>query len=269
MLKNYPLLRKSVFACRSTQANYNGRLIRLEKFAPMGSAMCFAFESMAFFAIASLGVARSRRGTSRIRPCDIVSASSDISVYGDDIVVPTDSASDVSDLLEAFGLVVNRRKSFWTGMFRESCGGDYFRGRDVTIARVRRDISYNIREPENFAATVELQNRLYEKGFIRTAGWLAKRLESSGLSYAPPGNRDGLWLADCVPSGRTRVNKGLQRYEYRTLQRVFNRGTGNPSQSDLMFHWFNTTVFEPSERSIVPMVRRPKLIRLRRVYLPI
>ncbi len=268
MLKNYPLLRKAVFACRSTQADFFGRNVRLEKFAPMGSAMCFAFESMAFYAIACLGVAQSSRGKSRIRQRDITIASRNVSVYGDDIIVPTDSALVVADLLESFGLLVNRRKSFWTGMFRESCGGDFYNGYDVTIARVRRNVSFNYRECEDFSATVELQNRLFEKNYFQTAEWLASKLEPAGLSYAPPGDRDGLWLYDFHLSGRCRMNPGLQRVEYRTLRREFSRGTGEPDQADLLFHWFNTSQCGPSEREVVPLVRRPKLIRLRRAFLP-
>lgn len=268
MLKNYPLLRKSVFACRSTQADFDGRLVRLEKFAPMGSAMCFAFESMAFYAISCLAVARSRRGTSRIRPRDITLASRDVSVYGDDIIVPTDSALGVAELLEAFGLKVNYRKSFWTGKFRESCGGDYYGGHDVSIARVRRSISYNPRVPEDFSATVELQNRLFEKNYFQTAEWLARRLSPSGLSYATPGDRDGLWLYSFYPSGKRRTNRGLHRAEFQTLRRVFTRGNGDVEQADLLFHWFNNSRYGTSEREVLPLVRRPQLIRLRRAYLP-
>jgi hypothetical protein len=52
-------------------------------------------------------------------------------VFGDDIVVRKDAYSIVLRALKLFGFVVNDEKSFNTGAFRESCGGDYFRGADI------------------------------------------------------------------------------------------------------------------------------------------
>lgn len=271
MLKNYPLLRRSVFACRTTRASFQGRETRLEKFAPMGSAMCFAFESIAFFAISVLGIARSRRGDKRIRAVDILQSARDLSVYGDDIIVPTDSASSVMDLLEAFGLKVNRRKSFWTGKFRESCGGDFFCGQDVSISRVRRDLSFNAREQgESFASTVVLQNQLFESCYFSTAEKLANSLRRAGVATADPGLREGLWIHDYGrnQSDHTRVNTYLQRLEYKTLVPVFSQGRGQVPQESLLFHWFNTSRYGISEREVLPLARRPQLIRLRRSYIP-
>lgn len=53
------------------------------------------------------------------------------SVFGDDIICPSRVYDNVTSTLEAAGFSVNRRKSFGTGKFRESCGGDYFDGRNV------------------------------------------------------------------------------------------------------------------------------------------
>lgn len=53
-------------------------------------------------------------------------------VFGDDIIVPTEEATDVIDILERAGFVVNHDKSYLSGPFRESCGGDYYKGYDVT-----------------------------------------------------------------------------------------------------------------------------------------
>jgi len=53
-------------------------------------------------------------------------------VFGDDIIIPVKEYGPVTELLESVGLVVNHDKSFNEGPFRESCGGDYFEGYDVT-----------------------------------------------------------------------------------------------------------------------------------------
>lgn len=49
-------------------------------------------------------------------------------VYGDDIVVDTLIVPTLVDVLETYGFVVNKDKSFWDGPFRESCGHEYWRG---------------------------------------------------------------------------------------------------------------------------------------------
>lgn len=58
-------------------------------------------------------------------------------VFGDDIIVPTHEYEDISQILHQAGLVVNSDKSYSDGPFRESCGGDYFNGYDVTPFYVR------------------------------------------------------------------------------------------------------------------------------------
>lgn len=53
-------------------------------------------------------------------------------VYGDDIIVPTHEGERLVEVLTGCGFVVNRDKSYFSGPFRESCGGDYYEGGDVT-----------------------------------------------------------------------------------------------------------------------------------------
>lgn len=52
-------------------------------------------------------------------------------VFGDDIIVRKDSYNVVVRALQMFGFIVNDDKSFNAGYFRESCGGDYFRGHEI------------------------------------------------------------------------------------------------------------------------------------------
>lgn len=52
-------------------------------------------------------------------------------VFGDDIIVEKEAYGQVVRLLSLLGFTVNAEKSFSEGPFRESCGGDYFRGHPV------------------------------------------------------------------------------------------------------------------------------------------
>lgn len=52
-------------------------------------------------------------------------------VYGDDIIVDKGVANGLQQVLAAYGFLVNRKKSFDSGFFRESCGKDYYDGYPV------------------------------------------------------------------------------------------------------------------------------------------
>jgi len=52
-------------------------------------------------------------------------------VFGDDIILPNTWSTEFVHLLEEIGFSVNLDKSFTTGFFRESCGGDYYHGFDT------------------------------------------------------------------------------------------------------------------------------------------
>lgn len=52
-------------------------------------------------------------------------------VFGDDIIVVKAAYAHIVRLLEHLGYEVNKSKSFHTGGFRESCGGDFYFGHNV------------------------------------------------------------------------------------------------------------------------------------------
>lgn len=58
-------------------------------------------------------------------------------VFGDDIIVPTIVLPKVRRLLWLLGFEVNEKKTFESGPFRESCGGDYYNGFDVRGVYIR------------------------------------------------------------------------------------------------------------------------------------
>jgi len=145
-------------------------VIRLNKFASMGSALCFPFEAIVFATVVFMGIEKElgRQLTRR----DIKSFKGQVRVYGDDIIVPTHFAVSVVSELEAFGFKVNSNKSFWAGRFRESCGKEYFDGHDVTITRVRRMLPTSRKDAPEIVSTVALRNLLFKAGFDTTVDWL-------------------------------------------------------------------------------------------------
>jgi len=175
MLHPWRSLHDAVDDTRSRRADVPGHgILRLAKFASMGSALCFPMEEFVFTTIAFMGVQRtlSRRLTRK----DLKSYVGRVRVYGDDIIVPVDCVDHVIGLLQAFGLKVNLNKSFWTGRFRESCGGDYYAGFDVTPVRVREMIPSSREDALGIASTVSLRNLLFEKGYDRAVEFLDGKL---------------------------------------------------------------------------------------------
>jgi len=173
---SHPRLNEAVQACRSTRADVPGHgVIPLAKFASMGSALCFPVEAMVFFTIICLAWEQARgRQFSRQ---DLKVLAGRVRVYGDDLIVPRELAQLVADLLETYGLKVNRAKSFWNGKFRESCGGDYYDGEWVTPIRVREPLPTNQRNAHVIASTVALRNRLYEAGYEQSSRYLDTTLQ--------------------------------------------------------------------------------------------
>lgn len=96
--------------------------ILLEKFSSMGNGYTFELETVIFMA-----VCRAVYLVKGHKPY----MSKNVFVFGDDIIVKTELAKDVIAALQFFGFKPNTKKTFVDGPFRESCGGDYYRGVDV------------------------------------------------------------------------------------------------------------------------------------------
>lgn len=98
------------------------------KFSSMGNGYTFSLETLLFLAA-----------------CKAV-GSETCSVYGDDIIIETELADELLKLLRFMGFKPNEDKTFLTGDFRESCGGDYLNGIDVRPFFVKK--STNLRKTE-------------------------------------------------------------------------------------------------------------------------
>lgn len=145
----------------------NGDSLVLKKFAPMGSALCFPVMAYCIFIllyIALIGVGM-----------DPKLARASIFVYGDDVIVPNEHAQYCMDVLERYGLRINRDKSFVNSPFLESCGMDAFRGVDVTPIRLKqcpRTIRDLKEDPQKAVSLVETANHLSMAGYRRAAQYL-------------------------------------------------------------------------------------------------
>jgi hypothetical protein len=203
-----------LWATRGTRALLpDGREIDLQKYASMGSAMCFPVEALTFFVMVVAIRAHALGG--HVSPDTVERLSRGVYVYGDDILCPADETPTVLVGLEAFGLKVNTRKTFWTGRFRESCGTDAFAGVDVTPTYLRRPCPEDRSDAQGIVSWVATANALYQRGKRRVAHALQERVERLlGPLPAVPEDSPALgWqhFSECKPA--TRLNRRLQRRE--------------------------------------------------------
>ena len=89
------------------------------KFSSMGNGATFALETLVFTCAA------------------IAVGSTKYSVYGDDIIIEAELVDNLKRLLSFLGFSLNSEKSFVAGPFRESCGGNFYEGVDITPFYIR------------------------------------------------------------------------------------------------------------------------------------
>jgi len=111
---------------KATQVN--GVHHSLQMFSSMGNGFTFELETLIFWSLAR-SVATLIRSRGRLL------------VYGDDIVCRTDIARCLKRVLPWFGFTMNLKKSFISGPFRESCGGFYYNGSDVSPVFLKKRIT--------------------------------------------------------------------------------------------------------------------------------
>lgn len=103
----------------------DGTWQRMNMISTMGNG--FTFPLMTLIIVALIYGFRATRGGP-----NLFIDWTDTCVYGDDIIIPTNEYEGFTEVLHQAGLVVNHDKSYVSGPFRESCGGDFYEGYDVT-----------------------------------------------------------------------------------------------------------------------------------------
>lgn len=192
-------------ACRSLGTELpDGRKLKLNKFAPMGSALCFPVMALTIWSILSASSSDA-------------DARKSILVYGDDVVVRADQTANATSTLESFGLLVNRDKTCAHGFFRESCGVDAYRGVNVTPVRIRTTWRIPL-AADVYSSYIESSNLMFKHGYTLTSDLIAGMVQdqfgpvpSADMQLACPSL---LCIQGNHRSFRRRVNKSLQRLEW-------------------------------------------------------
>lgn len=154
----------------------------LEKFSSMGNGFTFELESLIFYALTCA-------------VCEVEGIASDVSVYGDDIICPNSIFERLNYIFDVCGFSINKSKSYISGPFRESCGGDYFLGQDVR--------PYYQKKHWSWADLYSFHNFIIRKGLNHLLPNLFKEVCDSIpnciKNFGPDGYGDGHLIGDWKP----------------------------------------------------------------------
>lgn len=220
-----------------------GKLL-VQKFAPMGSAICFPIMAVVHFALCKAIVATSGMMNAR-------KASKRIYVYGDDILLPTEFTELIFNKLPKFGMKINSDKSYYKSSFRESCGVHAYKGKDITPVYNNYTLNVN-HEPQDstrLLSSLAKEAAYFKMGYFHTA-LVVRRHITKLYGQLPFGEFSSRLLCFKRSWGhlvyqklftRRRYNKNLQRHEYK-FRVVVPRFTGDLSLlgSAALLRWFNT-----------------------------
>lgn len=120
----------------------SGDWMELKMISSMGNAYTFPLETIIFACVVSaayqmkdMNLKKGYGSNYQYEPEDGVFVQTrrlpNFGVFGDDIIVGKEHYRHTVMLLDLLGFSVNAEKSFSQGPFRESCGGDFFRGHPV------------------------------------------------------------------------------------------------------------------------------------------
>lgn len=173
---------------RTGTVDYRGESLKLEKFSSMGNSYTFELESLIFYALA-------------YSTCTHLGLSTkNVSVYGDDVIIPTEAMTLFNEVLTVCGFVVNLTKSFADGPFRESCGADYLDGIDIR--------PFYLKDQINCRVLFNMHNWFIRHGEPALAGVVLEFIPSHFRIYGPDGYGDG----HLIGSYKLRRNRKLDRW---------------------------------------------------------
>lgn len=192
-------------AARSHFGIRDGKPRKWEKFSSMGNGFTFELESLIFFA-AACAVA------------EFVGISNPtISVYGDDVIIPNSIFDLFSSFSEYLGFVVNKGKSFFSGVFRESCGSHYFDGVDVKPIFLKKKLAtpssvYKLANAIRWFSHYSYNYMGCDKNFRFAFYSLVKLLPKSVRFRIPVGYGEGGFISNFDEAAPSHAKYGIEGY---------------------------------------------------------
>lgn len=196
---------------RSHRYFSGGAWREFHKFSSMGNAFTFELETLIFWSICH-GVCEHLG----IR----LEQNVNFSVYGDDIILPSEAMSLLTEALTEAGFLINSEKSFWgEHPFRESCGKDFYLGCDITPFKIKSQIRtvVDLNWLANSLRRWITENRPFgqcEKSLISLYWWVRNHIPSGAQFLGPVGYGDGHLHVDWDEARPNvlRAGRGIEGY---------------------------------------------------------
>lgn len=261
---------------RASHMTIQGHDVELQMFSTMGNAVTFPLESLLFYTLAIATHHTKTTSSNTLFPdWELLSA---CSVFGDDCIIPTESAQPFMDVCTTVGLLVNFEKSFYKDEgFRESCGGDYYRGMDVRPYFIKRPTSQSKSALEpwlNIVLNSVLKkykqyfgplSYLYDKSLLRYIFWLYRENNLS-LRAVPPDypSDSGVFISHDIKRVRRHYKvrlhpvsvdeHGTRRFTYLKFRYRISVNVNDPIRYALKLRNFSHT--DEAERLLFTQKRR-------------
>ena len=222
-------------------------LFDLRKFSTMGNACTFPVESLSFLAVTLAAVLTERN--MNVTVGNLKKITGEVAVFGDDLIVPSDSRELLVEALEVLHFKVNDSKSFWTGKFRESCGVDSYDGVNVTPVYWK---TFYDGGPESLASVIETSNNLYSKWLLSASNQLAWTLPDQLVSVEMGSGVLGLKSRLPVSNRhlQQRWNCELQRHEVRAISLQGRQLRTEIQDDSALLQYFTEVPLAPSSGCI-------------------
>lgn len=204
-----PEFLNSFIACRVPRFSIGDGSERvLNIFATMGSGLCFPILALSIYALI-----RGIQTTFGLPP-------EELHIYGDDICCSERLFPYIMKYFPMVGMIPNQKKCFSRGLFRESCGGEFFQNTDVTPVRLRSTGS----RIEDIISLTATGNQLYRRFFNRASEYIFSCVGSRLHTTLPMCDERSSYLGResriSGPVGKTRWNRRYQRYDVKGLSPI-------------------------------------------------
>jgi hypothetical protein len=185
----------------------NGKSVELHMISTMGNGYTFPLQTIIFTGIVLSAFRLS--GLAPVFPRGV--SEGNFGVNGDDIVVPSIIHRKVLRLLHLLGFTTNKEKTFVEGPFRESCGGDYFLGRNLRGVYIRK-----LNAPQDFYSAINQLNLFSTRTGIRLHKLVKYLLARVRYLPVPVWENDdaGIKVPFSLVSGRMRICRDTQSTKY-------------------------------------------------------
>lgn len=209
---------------RSTHSVWADGRTRLKvMYGTMGNPLTFPLEVLTFCMLIEEACRRCSKDPKKLKYL----------VYGDDLIVPHWLTSTLLEVLDEFGFTCNVDKSFIGDCpFRESCGGDYLNGSDITPVRLSRNWI----------------------GVRRTVGEKISKQQIASAIVAANASIDVLPLVRkyCIEAlGSSRAGSRIVFSNFRSGSAVLRTNSKSPSNKQLQIVGSNVDLQYPQIRALV------------------